>query len=84
MDENQEPIRIKVKHKKQPRHHSVLEVLAHMITGLIVGVGVIYIAFPEVPLVSNLSAGIVITAIKFVINYFIRRYFANIERARDE
>jgi hypothetical protein len=46
-----------------------------MVMGLAIGVGTIYIMFPVVPFMANLQAGLVITAIKLVANYFIRRYF---------
>lgn len=77
----EEPIvRIKLKHKTQPKHHSVLEIVTHMVTGLATGVTIVYLFFPEIPLTSNLQAGLTITAVKFVINYFVRRYFANKDR----
>lgn len=75
MDEKDEPVVVKLKHVSQPHAHSILEVIVHMVVGFLITMLVLYIAFPEIPLLTNLHAAGAVTLIKFVANYFIRRYF---------
>lgn len=73
-EQNEKPV---VVHVKQHPKHTLLEVLTHMIVGFVLTVAVVYFWFPEVEIFSSINVALTVTAVKFVANYYIRRYFTH-------
>ena len=76
-DRRQDPIVIKNNLEKQKHSHSILESLVHLMSGFIVAFVVVLLLVPEVGVFDNLAVVTVITIIKFVVNYYIRRFFTS-------
>ncbi len=63
---------------EQSQTNTVLELLSHVAAGMMVTFLILFVFFPELPLRDSINATVTVTAVKFVVNYFIRRYFTNI------
>ena len=48
-----------------------------MFGGFTVTVGTLVLFFPEIAVVGNIKAAIAITGVKFIFNYYTRRYFTH-------
>ena len=63
---------------EQSHTNTILELTCHVVAGMIVTFLILIFFFPELPFKASLNATITVTAVKFVVNYFIRRYFTRV------
>ena len=61
---------------------TILEIILHVVLGLIVTVCVLILAFPETKFMSSVNVAVTVTAVKILVNYGIRRYFTRKPRGK--
>lgn len=64
-----------VVHITQSHIHTAAEIIAHIVVGFIVTMGVLALMLPETSMTDNAQVVVAVTGVKFIANYFIRRYF---------
>lgn len=68
-------------HIPQSHTDTFLEQVAHTIAGMLTTFVFLVIFFPGVPFTTTGIGAIVVTAIKFAVHYYIRRWFAQKPRS---
>lgn len=68
------------KRASQPHRHTLLETVAHMVSGFVITALVVFFMFPDVALYTNLAFVSIVTGIKFIVNYAVRRLFTRSRR----
>lgn len=61
----------------QTRRHSIIEQLVHTAVGFAITLVCIYLFFPEIPFITNIKATALMTLVKFVTHFGIRRAFTH-------
>lgn len=70
----------KITYQRQSRLESMVEQLGHLFLSIIMTVIILGIFFPQIPIISNITATVVLTVVKYFGHYGIRRYFSSRQR----
>jgi len=63
--------------RRQTKIHSIIEQIVHTSIGFAITLICISLFFPDVPLFINLQATGLMTVVKFVVHFGVRRLFTN-------